>query len=229
MAMIQNGNFQRIVDEYIKKQAYMTPLFNEDVYDFVVAKSCGANKEDIKFAVNMALCRIEKQRNDFIRFQKGVYYKAENTVFGYAKLDPFAVARKKYIQNTSGIIGYETGYSLFAKAGLTTQIPKDCYIATNRFTGRGQFTDAILNTVIIKPVLEVTENNYKYLQALELILNRLNVNVEVENRDIFIYDFIEKQKLDSARLMYYAGELGDKNLNNTLIKIYHDGVQYGIA
>ena len=59
-------------------------------------------------------------------------------------------------------------------------------IATNECKNYNKYTNNYLNTTIRKPKIDVTTENYKYLQLFDLIENKDNINIEVEN-DIWIY------------------------------------------
>jgi len=60
------------------------------------------------------------------------------------------------------IIGYETGFSLMNKLGLTTQVPKRREIATNAY--RKNIDDRFI--IVRKPVITVNTGNFRYLQTL---------------------------------------------------------------
>lgn len=79
--------------------------------------------------MNTNLYRLRGQSID--SFRKGAYYKHKTTVFGKTPMNPAQFINKQYIQRNDDIVGYETGASLFQEIGLTTQLPKYQYIATN--------------------------------------------------------------------------------------------------
>jgi len=222
--------YQTILNEYIDGQNYIFPITNEDFYGYVSART-GKALDVIKPPVNMALSRIEKVRPDFFRFQNGVYYRANKTVFGYTKLDPAAVIRRKYIADKDNIIGYETGLSLLNKAGLTTQVPAYHFVATNKYKGRGIKKDAQLKTFLSKPIATVTRDNYLYLQTLELItaLTKNKDSIQADTPRQLVYERIKRLKLDAATLAYYAGECGGGKLAEELIMVYREGVRNEIA
>ena len=49
-----------------------------------------------------------------------------------------------------------------------------------------------LNVIIRKPKIEINNENYKYLQLFDLIENKDNIGIEVDNPDEIIYNFIEE-------------------------------------
>ncbi len=70
-------------------------------------------------------------------FRKGAYYKHKTTIFWKTPVNPAQFVTKTYIKRNNEVVGYETGASLLQKMGLTTQLPKYRYIATNRQKGKG--------------------------------------------------------------------------------------------
>jgi hypothetical protein len=205
-------------------------MTNEDICNYVADRT-GERPEVVKPSINMALSRLEKNRPDLFRFQNGIDYRAKETVFGYAKLDPAAVIRKKYIADKDEVIGYETGPSLLNKAGLTTQVPAYCFVATNRHRGRGLMEDAPLKVFLSRPMTHVTRKNHLYLQTLELIVASIKNrgNIQVDDPRKMIYEHIERQDLDAAKLAYYAGKCGGGKLADELVKIYYEGARNEIA
>jgi hypothetical protein len=230
MKQTKNNGYQMLLNEFIDGQEYLLPITNDDIYAYIVEKT-GENLEAVKAPVNMALSRLEKTRADFFRFQNGIYYRAKKTVFGYGRLDPTAVIRRKYITDKEEVIGYETGLSLLNKAGLTTQVPAYHYIATNRHRGRGFIEDAQLRTYLAKPIAPVNRGNYLYLQTLELIMALIKNkdNILAERPRELIYEHIKRLGLNAERLAYYAGECGGGRLADELIKVFHEGVRHEIA
>ena len=58
--------------------------------------------------------------------------------------------------------------------------------------------------------LKITTENYKYLQLFDLIENKDNINIEVENEDELIYRFIQENELDFEKIIRYARETNCK-------------------
>ena len=188
------------IDEYVKTQEYRMPIFANDIYNYVKTKIPGTRKD----VFNEYVTRYAKRNPDFLRFQKGIYYRAIATPFGEAGINYTELVKRVYITNGNDVFGYETGPSLMNKMGLTTQMPTCTYIATDRKrVVIGDFAEKIY---LIKPVIAVTENNYRYLQLLDLLDNRLRVNVELDEtyyKNILRY-FIKMNRLSFERLLYFG-------------------------
>jgi hypothetical protein len=217
--------YQTILERFLDNLDYLTPITNDDLYDHV-AEITGKRRETVKPAVNMALSRLEKMRPDLFRFQNGVYYRANKTAFGYAKLDPAAVIWKKYIADKDEIIGYETGLSLLNNAGLTTLVPAYRFVATNKHNVRGSTEDATLKVILSKPIAKVTKDNHLYLQTLELINTMIKNrdNIQTDDPRKLVYEHIERLGLNASELLYYAGKCGVNKLAEELVRIYYEGL-----
>ena len=82
-------------------------------------------------AVSVAMKRLmDSKRMTELRFyQKGIYYRARMTPFGETGINKDTLIADKYL---AGDNGYETGLGLLHRMGLTTQIPAERVIATNK-------------------------------------------------------------------------------------------------
>ena len=114
------------------------------------------------------------------------------------------------VDKLGNVKGYVTGATLFNQVGLTTQVPNVIDIATNECKNYNKYTNNYLNTIIRKPKIEVTTENYKYLQLFDLIENKDNINIEVEDEDEIIYKFIQENELDFEKIIKYARETNCK-------------------
>ena len=153
--------------------------------------------------------KIVMDKNDFfVRYAKGIYYKTINTPFGKAPINIKQLYKMLFLYDGEDIIGYETGPSFMTKLGLTTQMAKKVYFTTenNRNTIVKDFVE------LVKPVTDVNQYNYKYLQILDVINNKFNVYFEVDNPDDIIYEYIKRNSLSFEKLLYYAKFYNNSNL-----------------
>jgi len=127
-------------------------------------------------------------------------------------LDPTQVITKMFVKPTEDeIVGYETGASLMHRLGLTTQMPKYKYIATHASNPR--IIDD-LKVVIRKPYLQVTHDNFIYLQVLDIIENKDGVVFDIPKPFEAINNIIEKHKLDYGKLLGIATHYAEKVILN---------------
>ncbi len=100
------------------------------------------------------------------KISKGVFYKPEQTVFGELKPD-YSEQLRPYLFENGKRIAYETGYSLYNRLGLTTQIAFRVKIASR--SKRITINRGSLKADAVKSYAEVTEANYEILGFLDAI------------------------------------------------------------
>jgi len=100
------------------------------------------------------------------RISTGVFYKPKQTVFGELKPDEEEVIMP-YLFKNGKRIAYITGLLLYNKMGLTTQIPKEISIASNK--KRIYISKGNIKANAVKSYVEVTSQNYKFLELLDAL------------------------------------------------------------
>lgn len=100
------------------------------------------------------------------KLAKGKYYKAEQTVFGTLEPDQYQVV-KDLLEDSGKVIGYLTGYSIYNKLGLTTQVSSTIQIGSN--DTRPQFNRGRYTIAFIRQKNEITKDNIRLLQILDAI------------------------------------------------------------
>jgi hypothetical protein len=201
------------IDEYFKNVLPGNPVFTNDIYDFVNKKI--GNVDKALFNLNMQ--RYEKRNNDLKRYQKGVYYKSVTTPFGNAGINMAELIRKTYLVNGDDVIGYESGPSYMNKIGLTTQMPSLTYIVTSK--AKYSIEDKERGVYCIKPVTKINSDNYRYLQFLDVLENKLHVKVEAKNYVEILRKYIVTYNLSFERLVGYAKYYNDNNVYTKLSEL----------
>ena len=74
-----------------------------------------------------------------------------------------------------------------------------------------------INVIIRKPKIEINNENYKYLQLFDLIENKDNIGIEVDNPDEIIYNFIEENDLDFEKIIKYAMDTKSRTVINKIL------------
>lgn len=185
------------IDDYVNKAVARIPIYTNEIYDYVCSKL--PNTEKATF--NMTLQRYAKKRDDFLRYQKGIYYKTFQTPFGTAGIDMMALIRKTYLLKGNEVIGYESGPSYMNKLGLTTQMPKLTYIVTQKARFNTEKTDELF---LVKPTVKITDENYRYLQFLDVLDNKMQVPIEAVNYKEILRKQIGAYNLSFEKLIGYA-------------------------
>ena len=175
-------------------QAFRTDILAEamaEEYKFPIQKA--------KPLTNVTLKRLA-DKGLIERFQKGVYYRARQTVFGTARPSEELIEAQLLTRRGGEIIGYETGFSLMNKIGLTTLVPAKREIATNAY--RRNVGDRSI--VVKKPVVTVNAKNFRYLQFLDVIRDLPKAHVDTENPRALLRAFAKSTELDTVKALTYA-------------------------
>lgn len=124
----------------------------------------GIAKEEFQTAAK-ALERLQT-KGVIKKLSKGVFYKPEQTVFGELQPD-YSEQLRPYLFENGKRIAYETGYSLYNRMGLTTQMAFRIKIASR--SKRISINRGLLKADAVKSYAEVTEANYELLGFLDAI------------------------------------------------------------
>lgn len=100
------------------------------------------------------------------KISKGVFYKPERTVFGELKPD-YSEQLRSYLFENGKRIAYETGFSLYNRMGLTSQMAFRIKIASR--SKRISINRGALKADAVKSYAEVTDTNYELLGFLDAI------------------------------------------------------------
>ncbi len=209
-------NICKLVLEYIEQYPKDEPIFIEDIKKYIIQK-CENNpkQENILKNINVILNRLKNE--GIIKAEyKGVYYKPIISMFGEVPLNTNKLRKLKYLEDKDGNIkGYIVGAKLFNKLGLTTLVPNVTDIVTNECKYHKQY-DERLRTYITKPKIEITNENYRYLQFIDILDNKDNIHIEVENADEILYRIIEECKLEFEKIIKYARETNNRKVLDKL-------------
>ena len=210
-------NCYNMVLEYINTQNRGIPIFIDEIKDYIIQFYNENDKEKVFNNVKAILNRMNKEGIIETSY-KGIYYIPVENIFGKMLLGNRQIIQYKYIMDKKGNIkGYITGAKLFNNIHLTTQVPNIIDIATNECKNFNKYENKNLNVIIRKPKIEVNNNNYKYLQLFDLIENKDNIDIEVENPDEIIYNFIAENELDFEKIIKYAMDTKSRTVINKIL------------
>ena len=188
-------NIIDLIDKYVNKYNIGTPIYSKDICEYVLA--CYHTNVNV---INEYINRYEEKHDEFIRYRKGIYYRAVKTPFGFSKIDYNKLINDLYLCDINQVYGYISGPTLANRIGLTTQMAKEEYIVTNN----NRVVSDIDNIKLIKPPVIVTRDNYKILQVLDLLLNKYDVYYDCENPNKVIYNYIIDNNINFENLLYYS-------------------------
>ena len=210
-------NCYNMVLEYINTQNKGTPIFIEEIKNYIIQFYDKNDKEKVYNNVKAILNRMNKEGIIETAY-KGIYYIPTENIFGKMLLSNRQIMLYKYIIDKAGNIkGYITGAKLFNDANLTTQFTFIIDIAKNECKNFNKYENKNLKVIIRKPKIEVNNENYKYLQLFDLIENKDNINIEVDNPDEIIYKFITQNELDFEKIIKYAMETKSRTVINKIL------------
>lgn len=212
-------NICKLVLEYIEQYPEDEPIFIEDIKKYVIGKYEEDNKQEkVLKNINVILNRLKNE--GIIKAEyKGVYYKPIISMFGAVPLNTNKLRKLKYLEDKDGNIkGYIVGAKLFNKLGLTTLVPNVTDIVTNECKYHKQY-DEKLRTYITRPKIEITNENYRYLQFIDILDNKDNIPIDAPNADEILYRIIEECKLDFEKIIKYARETNNRKVLDKLFVI----------
>lgn len=202
---MRQAGYGKFITEYIKKMAPGVPIYTEDAAKEIVAHFY-TTPDQARKVVNVTLKRMAdgNEQIKLIRYQKGIYYRPKVTAFGISLLNPMQVVIESYVKKGKDEFGYETGPSLVNKLGLTTQIPKYRYYATNRCHRYGDNVDEKRKVVFRSPVIAVSAENRPYLQLLDILQNKDNTPIDAADAQRRMENYIEQNNIDFRKLIALA-------------------------
>ena len=181
-----------------------------------LAAAFGIDNKSAAAATAVAIKRIldEQQLPNLRFYQKGIYYLCGSTPFGETGINVERLIEDKYLLPD---IGYETGAGVLHYLGLTTQMPKERILATNKAAG-GVRRDERLGVLIRPPRVTVNKKNKLYLQLLDVLENLDKTPVDAEEPYALIADYIKSQGLEYSGLLAIADRSYGKK---TILQLAH--------
>jgi hypothetical protein len=202
--------YGKYIAEQIRAFDAGKPITTEAVAE-ALAAAFGIGVDEAKKITNVNLKRLA-DKGEIARVRRGVYGKTLNTLFG--KLPPNAdEMMTDYLLHDGGnIIGFLAGPTLLNAIGLSTLMPRERHIATNRY--RYAIPDG-LPIRVHKPVLPVTDENEPYLQTLDAIVAMNRYPVDAEQPEDLMRDAIAGKGIANDKLIWFARNYYD---NSVLLK-----------
>jgi len=198
-------NYNELLINYIDTFPVDEPITIDEIKKYFI-RIVGKNNDNITKVMKNIYVYINRLIKDekLILFTKGVYYKPIIGIFGNKKLNVNKVIEKKYLKCENVMKGYITGAYLYNKLGLTTQVPNTISIVTNECPNHNEYNNKVLNVKIRRPKIKINNDNFLYLQLLDLLNNKEKVKIEVDDEKKIIFNFIKDNSLDIENIFYYA-------------------------
>lgn len=194
--------------------AYPTgdPIFSKDVARAVCEKT-GLPLNTAAAYVSAAFRRLMEKGEKIKRFEKGVYYRYENCLFGETFINSDKLINKKYLKENSG---YETGPLALHTMGFTTLMSNNPRSFVSNAAMRRSFTDKNLNIKLLKPKAMLNEDNIHYFQFLDIVKLLDEIPTDNEHPDIILEKLVESYDLKPDILVFYARKFYKKGVLNAV-------------
>lgn len=162
------------------------------------------------------------------RFDKGIYYLPRKSIFKSGSQPTLErVLEYKYLRDNDSRCGYISGLLFFNQMGLTSQVPMQYEVVSNKATNDYRETFLAKSRVIIrKPKVPVTEKNYMALQFLDM-LKDVDVYSEMTGTDLQkrLYQYMYDTGLEIADLEAYFSYYPDKLYKNLIeTRVIYNGI-----
>ena len=214
--------YAEFITNCIKKEKPRQPIYIGDLAKRV-ATAFQIETPKANAAVSVAMKRLidQKRVSNLRYYQKGIYFLTVRTPFGEAGIDKDALIWRKYLAHD---IGYETGYTVLYRLGLTTQLPKERTIVTNRAKD-GQRDDRNLDVVIRPPKVQVNAQNKRYLQFLDVLELMDKAPVDAETPYRILAQYLNRCGLHYQELLALADRYYSQK---TVLKLGHIAATGGV-
>jgi hypothetical protein len=191
---IKNSIYSYIIENFKPTD----PIVQTELYDFL--------KLFKPITIRQTLRRLA-QDEKIIKSEKipGVYFLPDlNRVLSTHTLNFSKYIEQKYLKDDQGkVLGYESGFTIANRLGLTTQMPSVNYIYSNSLADKKREVKINNRRFIINaPRVTVTTENYRLLQVLDIISN---------------FERYSEYKIQDARNIFKE-YLSDLSLNKTEIE-----------
>lgn len=191
------------------------PIYTSDISTRLAAEY-GLQPREAAAAVAVAMKRImgDGALPDLRFYQKGIYYLPAVTPFGEMGIDKECLIADKYLLPNNG---YETGFAALYHMGLTSQLPRERCLVTNKAKDCAR-KDAKLGVVIRPPKTPVNEYNKAYLQFLDILELVDRAPIDAKQPYVLLAKHIEHNGLIYERLLSLADQYYNKG---TILQLAH--------
>ena len=215
--------YPEYVCDYIRRCKAGNPIYTAQIAT-CLKQEYDLLEKDALAATAVAVKRIldGKMIPDLRFYQKGIYFRTVATPFGELGINKELLIQDKYLLPD---IGYETGFFVLHQMGLTSQMPRERVLATNKMKDCTR-SDKKLGVVIRPPRVQITAKNKAYLQLLDALELLDKAPIDVEKPYTIIADYIQKNDLRYDELLAFADRYYGKN---AILQLAHVASERGDA
>lgn len=194
------------------------------LYDYMV-DTFGFNEpifiSDINFKdysriwVSKELARLCED-GKIIRYEKGLYYIPQNTIFGKSSLNPNKVINRKYLSENGESIGFIMGTAALQQIGLSTQVPNILEIQTNNESSKLRRVKVGSQEIILrKPKVKINNENVNVLRLFDIMSNTPANLLDIEKKRI-LKKWIKESGVTREQIMQFSSAFPDKAIRNLI-------------
>jgi len=183
----------------VRNLPYKTAIQTEDIAEQLAEKFTLSNGQT-KSLTNVKLKRMA-DKGEIVRLQKGLYCHVKQTVFGKGMPNIDQVFLQTLMVQNGTKIGYESGASLLNRLGLSTLIPRNIEITTNRYKVK---LPERCHIKLKKPTAVVTDGNWKYLQFIDMFERLSYMHMDAKNPEKLMLQYANRQQIDNLTLIFTA-------------------------
>ncbi len=187
------------IEDTVNNMPYEAAIQTQDVA-LRLAEDFALPYARAKSITNVKLKRMA-DKGEIKRLRKGVYCQVKQTVFGKATASSEQIMRQIVTRQNGKRIGYESGLFLMNKLGLSSLIPRDMEVTTNAYSTK---LPEDCHVTLKKPVTTITDDNWRYLQFIDLLVELPSASIDAENPELLLTRFAKQQKLDRLTLAFTA-------------------------
>ncbi len=198
------------------------PIYTGDIA-VKLAEEYKLSAKEAAAATAVAFKRImENEQQPNLRFyQKGIYYCTARTPFGEVGINKERLIADKYLLPDNG---YETGFAILHRMGLTSQIPRERCFATNKVSDCARM-DTKLGIMVRPPKTRINGENKAYLQFLDALDLMDKAPVDAEQPYALLANYIKRAELKYEHLLALADRYYNKK---TILQLAHTAGEGGL-
>lgn len=152
-----------------------------------------------------------------MHFAKGIYYRPIKTPFGKSTLNKDEVYYTALTVDSEGIIGYEGCPSVLNTLGLCTQLTAEKNLVTNKYR---KLIPQGVKIKPSKPICNINSDNYRYLQAIDIICGINEYPIDAENAEKIISDFFDLNNIEPLKVISYAKKYETDKVLKRILEFY---------
>lgn len=198
--IMENQELLDYVGGYINAFEVGFPIYKNRLAE-KLQKDFGIGKKDSTVIATVAFDKIMDtgKISNLRLYRKGIYYRTESTPFGELGINKEQLIADKYLVPD---IGYETGFTVLHRMGLTTQMPVKRSIVSNAVTV--YCLDRELDVEVYPPRERITDANKLYFQLLDALNLMEQAPIDAIQPYVIIANHIVENQLQYDKLLAYS-------------------------